>query len=72
MSSILWIIGALVIPIILVVAFVNANSHKCGWCGKTFLGTAYYEAGGNENTILCEDCAKKYYEGVDYSLYTVD
>lgn len=65
-------LGSFVIAAACVVGIVLllSNIHKCDWCGKQYIGTSYYDAWDSEDT-MCEDCAREYYMGIDYTRFRV-
>ena len=52
------------------VLYVMSNYHECDWCDRQYVGAAYYDAWSQKDT-LCEDCAKQYYSGFDYTRYPI-
>ncbi|NPV89421.1 MAG: hypothetical protein HPY50_01440 [Firmicutes bacterium] len=54
------IIILLLISIAAMVCVGCAAAHVCDKCGKTFSGTAYYDA-FDYDTTWCAKCATKYY-----------
>lgn len=48
---------------------VITNYHECDRCDKKYVGAAYYDA--FDYDIYCEDCAKDYYRGIDYTRFKV-
>ena len=65
-----WLIIAAIVAILVIGIILINNYHVCDWCDKKYIGAAYYEAWDYEE-IMCEDCAKNYYRGLNYKSYKV-
>ena len=64
MTGLIFVAGIVIIALL----YVLKNYHTCGWCDKAFVGTAYYDA-MDSDVIICEDCARDYYWGLDYTRF---
>lgn len=67
--------GKYMILVFLVLAVVGGivtikNYHECNWCGEKYVGASYYDAWDNDIT-MCEDCAKQYYQGLNYTQFKI-
>ncbi len=70
-QSVMKIIVLAVIAVITVgLIGILGNYHECDWCHEKFVGTAYYDS-WDVDSIMCEDCAMRYYSGFDYSRFQV-
>ncbi len=57
------------VAVVLVSIFYGlTNIHTCDWCDSTYLGSGYYDS-WDPDEIMCEDCAKDYYRGMDYTRF---
>ncbi len=66
----LFIFGIIAVIVLIVGVLVARPPLRCDYCGKTIWGHAYTEEYDN-GTVMCEQCAKKYYMGFDYSAYQI-
>lgn len=57
------------VAVIIGLFLVITNYHECDRCDKKYVGAAYYNA--FDYDIYCEDCAKDYYRGTDYTRFKV-
>ena len=48
----------------------NGGSYTCKDCDKT-TSKAYYDMNSSKESVMCEDCARKYWMPLDYKTYRV-
>lgn len=56
--------------IVVVMLLLFGNIHTCERCNNTYMGAMYYDS-WNPDETMCEDCAKHYYMGLDYTRFKV-
>lgn len=44
---------------------------ECTKCDKEFRGTAYYDMGATQSSVMCKDCAVSYWMPFPYENYAV-
>lgn len=48
----------------------SGGSYSCKDCSKT-TSKAYYDMSSSKESVMCEDCARKYWMPLDYKTYRV-
>ena len=51
-------------------ACIGGGRYTCKDCDKT-TSKAYYDMNSNKESVMCEDCARKYWMPLDYKTYRV-
>lgn len=60
------IIGVAAVAVL--AAVILLNTHKCGWCNRVYVGAQYYDP-LDQNELMCEECAKDYFQLIPYKNY---
>jgi len=69
MKKILFFICAIIFALSLSACGVG-GSYTCKDCDKT-ISKAYYDMNSSKESVMCEDCARKYWMPLDYKTYCV-
>ena len=65
-----WIKCAAIVGVCILLISIFSNYHECDRCDKQYVGDAYFDC-MDADYIMCEDCAKSYYMGLNYTQFRV-
>lgn len=63
-----WVL--IVVMTVLLSACGGSGSYVCKDCGEE-TSKAYYDMRSDKSSVMCEDCARKYWMPLDYRTYRV-
>lgn len=66
----LTVIAMALLIAIIGVGYAYVNFHVCDRCDKKYVGDAYFDA-WDSDFLMCEECAKAYYRGINYTQFKV-